>query len=163
MGIFSAAIALFSPGGCGQWERPPERPSNDGHEPKSTILVIDDDPMLLQTVKSLLVKRGFNVLTSSSAPKGLDMLRQAARDIRIVVLDYNMPRLDGGETLNFIKQLSPKAKVIGLTGMNPDSVTVGYLEGVDKLLGKPVATTELLGAVDGFLGDGQTGSSAIQS
>ncbi len=163
MGIFSAAIALFGPGGVGQRERIPERPSNDGDEPKPTILVIDDDPAVLLTVKTLLVKRGFNVLTSSSSPKGLDMLRQAARDIRIVVLDYNMPRLDGGETLNFIKHLSPNAKVIGLTGMNPDSVTVGYLEGVDKLLGKPVVASTLIAAVDGFLGDGRTASSAIQS
>jgi len=156
MGILSAAIALFSSGGEGQQERLPEQPSSDGDEPKSTILVIDDDPLLLQTVKSLLVKRGFNVLTSSSSPKGLDMLRYAARDIRIVVLDYKMPKLDGGETLNFIKQLSPNARVIGLTAMNLDSVTVGYLEGVDKLLSKPVVATELLGAVDELLGVGQS-------
>jgi len=54
MGIFSAAIASFSKSGVA--------------EPKSTILVIDDDPVLLQTVKSLLGKRGFNVVTSSSGP-----------------------------------------------------------------------------------------------
>ena len=47
---------------------------------KGRILVIDDDPLLLHTVKSLLGKRGFNVLISSSAPKGLDMLRYAAGD-----------------------------------------------------------------------------------
>jgi PleD family two-component response regulator len=74
MGIFSAAIALFSNGGVGQQERPPERPPDDEAEPKATILVIDDDPMLLHTVQSLLVKRGFNVLTSSSSPKGLELL-----------------------------------------------------------------------------------------
>ena len=69
MRIFTAALALFSDRGVGQQERLPERPSNDGSEPKSTILVIDDDPLLLHTVQSLLGKRGFNVLTSSSSPK----------------------------------------------------------------------------------------------
>jgi len=149
MGIFSAAIALFSNGGVG--------------EPKSTILVIDDDPVLLQTVKSLLGKRGFNVVTSSSGQQGLDMLRNAARDIRVVVLDYRMPELNGGETLKFIKQLSPNAKVIGLTAVDLDSVPEAYLDGVDKLLTKPVIATQLIGAIDEFLAEEPTVSAAIES
>jgi len=118
---------------------------------------------VLLTVKSLLGKRGFNVLTSSSAPKGLDLLRYAARDIRIVVLDYSMPKLNGDETLNFIRQLSPDVRVIGITAMKLDSLPKEYLEGVDKLLTKPVIATQLIGAVDELLADGQTASSAIES
>ena len=162
MGIFTAAIALFSSGGVGQRERLPERPFDDEAEPKSTILVIDDDPVVLQIVRSLLDKRGFNVLTTSSAPKGLDMLRYAGVDIRIVVLDYSMPRLNGHETLAFVRQLSPNAKVIGLTAMNLDSVPKAYLDGVDKLLRKPVNATLLIGAVCELLGKEQTASSTIQ-
>jgi len=149
MGIFSAAIALFSNGGVG--------------EPKSTILVIDDDLVLLQTVKSLLGKRGFNVVTSSSGQKGLDMLRDAARDFCVVVLDYRMPGLNGDETLKVIKQLSPNAKVIGLTAVDLDSVPEAYLDGVDKLLTKPVVATQLIGAIDEFLAEEQTVSAAIES
>jgi CheY-like chemotaxis protein len=163
MGIFSAAIALFSPGGVGQQERLPEHLPDDEDEPKSTILVIDDDPAILLTVKTLLVKRGFNVLASSSSPKGLDLLRYAARDIRIVVLDYKMPKLNGDETLKFIKQLSPNAKIIGLTAVNRDSLPGEYLDGVDKLLTKPVVATELLDAVDRLLGIEPTEPAAVQS
>jgi CheY-like chemotaxis protein len=161
MGIFSAAIALFS-NGVGERERLPECPSDDEVKPKSTVLVIDDDPAVLLTVKTLLVKRGFNVLTSSSSPKGLDLLRHAARDIRIVVLDYGMPKLNGDETLNFIRQLSPDVRVIGITAMRLDSLPKEYLEGVDKLLTKPVSATTLIGAVDELLADGQTASSVIE-
>ena len=71
MRIFTAAIALFSDRGVGQREKLPEDPSNDEVETKSTILVIDDDPLLLHTVQSLLGKRGFNVLTTPSAPKAV--------------------------------------------------------------------------------------------
>lgn len=163
MGIFSAAIALFSNGGVDQQKELPERPSNDKVETKSTILVIDDDPILLQSVKSLLVKHGFNVLTSSSAPRGLGVLRNAVGDIRVVLLNYSMPKLNGDESLKFVRQLRPNAKIIGLTAVNLDSVPREYLEGVDKLLTKPVITTQLLGAVDELLGDGQTATSAIQS
>ena len=163
MGIFTAAIALFSDRGVGQQERLPDRPSEDEAETKSTILVIDDDPLLLHTVQSLLGKRGFNVLTSSSGPKGLETLRYAAGDIRVVLLDYSMPQLNGAETLKFVRQLSPNAKVIGLTAMNLDSVPKAYLDGVDKLLTKPIIATKLIGAVYELLGDRQTASSAIQS
>ena len=149
MGILSAAIALFSNGGV--------------DEPKSTILVIDDDLVLLQTVKSLLGKRGFNVVTSSSGQKGLDMLHDAALDICVVVLDYKMPGLNGNETLKVIKQLSPHAKVIGLTAVDLDSVPEAYLDGVDKLLTKPVIATQLIGAIDEFLAEEPTASVAIKS
>src|ERR1022692_5270432 len=162
MRIFTAALALFSDRGLDQRERLPERPSNDRGKPKFTILVIDDDPLLLHTVQSLLGKRGFNVLTSSSGPKGLETLRYAASDIRVVVLDYSMPQLNGGETLTFVRQLSPNAKVIGLTAMNLDSVPKAYLDGVDKLLTKPVIASQLIGAVCELLGEERTASSTIQ-
>jgi len=147
----------------GQNEKLPESISNDGTETKATILAIDDDPLLLQTVKTLLGKRGFNVLTSSSAPKGLDMLRYAGDDIRVVLLDYSMPRLNGDETLKFVRQLSPNAKVIGLTAMKLDTVPKAYLDGVDKLLTKPVNAKELIGAVCEFLGEKQNASTSVQS
>lgn len=160
MSIFSAAISNNK---VGQPERLPESPAEDKVKPKSTILVIDDDPLVLQTVKTLLGKRGFHVLTASSAPKGLDILHHTAGGIRIVVLDYSMPQFNGSETLDFIKQLSPNAKVIGLTAMDLPSVTKAYLEGIDKLLKKPFVAADLVSAVNELLGDGQTASSAIYS
>lgn len=162
MGILDAAIALFRDPGVYQQERLPGCLSNDGSHPKSTILVIDDDPIVLETVKSVLGKRGFNVLTTPSSPKGLDMLRYPGVDIRIVVLDYSMPRLNGYETLSFVRQLSPNVKVIGLTAMNLDSLHKAYLNGVDKLLAKPVIATVLIGAVCELLGEEQTASPGIR-
>jgi CheY-like chemotaxis protein len=162
MGIISRARALFGITGVGQRERLTDCPSNDGGETKCTILDIDDSPLLLKTVKSILVKRGFNVLTSSSAPKGLDMIRYAARDIRIVVLDFSMPKLDGDETLRFIKQLNPNAKVIGLTAKKFGSLPREYIDGIDKLLSKPVIATTLIKVVCEVLEDGKTASSAME-
>lgn len=162
MGIISAAIALFSPGGVGQRERLAGRPSTDEPEAKSTILVIDDDPAVLLTVRTLLARRGFKVLTSSSSPKGVDLLHYTARDIRIVVLDYSMPTLDGRETLQLIKEHSPNARIIGLTALKYETLPREYIDGIDKLLSKPVVATALIGAVDELLGDGRTVSAAIR-
>jgi len=162
MGIFSRVIALFSGGGVGNRERLPRRLPNGG-EARSTILVIDDSPLLLKTVKTLLVKQGFNVLTASSAPKGLEMIRYAARDISIVVLDFSMPKLDGDGALKYIKQLSPNAKVIGLTAKKFDALPREYIDGIDKLLSKPVVAATLIHVVYEVLGDGQTASCESES
>ena len=150
-------------GRVGERESLPECPPKDEGDPKSTILVIDDDPVLLETIKSLLGKRGFHVVTSTSGAQGLDILRNDNGDIRVVVLDYRMPKLNGNETLKLIRQFSPSSKVIGLTAVDLDSVPEAYLDEVDKLLRKPVIATELIGAVDKFLADEQIASSAIES
>ncbi len=163
MGMFSAAMALFGPGGAGQQKQQPEPPSNAGVETRSTILVINDDPVLLETVKTLLVERGFDVLTSTSVPRGLGVLRNTVGDIRVVVLDCNMPKLNGEETFTFVRCLRTKTKVIGLTAGNLDSTPQEHLDGVDKLLRKPVVATELLGAVDELLGGRRTVSAGIES
>jgi CheY-like chemotaxis protein len=153
MGIFSAAIALFGPGGVGRYERLPNPPCQQEAETKSTILVIDDDPMVLQIVKSVLGKEGYNVLASASAPKGLDTIRYVGGDVRLVLLDYKMPRLAGDETLAFVKRLSPSTRVIGITAMDINTVPGEFLDGVDKLLLKPLVAAELIKTVHDLLGD----------
>jgi DNA-binding response OmpR family regulator len=163
MGMFSAAFALLSNGGGFQQKELPGRPSNGDVEIRSSILVIDDDPMLLQTARTLFVKRGFNVLTSSSVPRGLGVLLNAAGDIQVVLLNCSMLKLNGDESLKFARQLRPNAKVIGLTAVNLESVPREHLDSVDKMLSKPVIASTLMATVDGLLRDAQTASSAIQS
>src|SRR6266404_4940035 len=117
MGIFTAAVALFSNGGAGEPEKEPRsvRCGNDT-ETKGTILVIDDDPSFLESIRLLLRGAGYNVLTSSTGPKGLDMLRYAPKDVSLVLLDYNMPRFNGAETLAFLSKLNPTLKVVAVSG-----------------------------------------------
>jgi CheY-like chemotaxis protein len=126
-------------------------------------LVIDDDAGFLHLVNSILRKHGFEVLNASSGLKGLNMLGAEPDVIRVVLLDYSMPHLDGGETLKFVRQLAPNVKVIGVTAMKFDTIAKPYLDGVDWLLTKPVIATELVSAVNALIGDGQTASSAMQS
>ena len=106
-------------------------------QPKCTILAIDDDPAFLESMRWLLRDAGYTVLTSSSGAKGLDMLRYASRDIRAVLLDYNMPRFNGEETLQYVRKLSPQAKVIALTGLGTKDLPEAFRNGVDLFMQKP--------------------------
>jgi len=148
MGIFTAAVALFSNGGVGQHERKPRRSrSDDDSEPKGTVLVIDDDPTFLEAIRLLLREAGYNVLTSSTGPKGLDMVRYAPKDVRLVLLDYNMPRFNGAETLEFLRKLNPALKVVAVSGFRVAELPESFHQGVEKFISKPFSNDELLKTV----------------
>ena len=116
-----------------------------------TVLVIDDDQAFLHVLRPVLQEEGYTVLTSSSGTKGLNMLRYAPKDIRIVLLDYSMPTFDGAETLRFVRQLSPAAKVIAVTGMDLNVLPESFREGVDAFMHKPFQMKELLATMDKLL------------
>jgi CheY-like chemotaxis protein len=102
------------------------------------VLVIDDDPAYLDVTGALLREAGYNVLKSSSGPKGLNVLRYAPDDLKVVLLDFDMPQFNGVETLQFIRRLSPTAKVIGITGVDLKFLPPEFRDGVDELLHKPL-------------------------
>lgn len=109
-----------------------------------TVLVIDDDPTFLQVMKPSLEGEGYTVLTTSSAPKGLNMLRYAPRDIAVVLLDYSMPSLDGAGALTYVRQLNTKVKVIAVTGSGPELLPADFRDGVDAFVQKPFKMDDLL-------------------
>jgi CheY-like chemotaxis protein len=164
MGIFTAAVALFSNGGVGQRERQPRGagPSDD-NEGKGTILVIDDDPNFLEAIKLLLREAGYNVLTSATGPKGLDMVRYAPKDVRLVLLDYNMPRFNGAETLEFLRKLNPTLKVVAVSGFRVTDLPENFHRGVERFVSKPFNNDELLKTVEEVLEGNSTSVASVSA
>jgi two-component system, cell cycle sensor histidine kinase and response regulator CckA len=130
--------------------------SNDNDEPmeeeryKCTVLAIDDDPTAIEVIRPLLRAEGFKVLTSPSGAKGLDLLRYA-RDVQVILLDYNMPQLNGAETLAHIRKLNPRVKVIAVTGVDAKLLPSTFRQGVEKLVQKPFRSHELVEALNDLL------------
>ena len=60
---------------------------------KKTILVIDDDPDLVQIIKAVLSGAGYEVVTASNGLEGLERLKKVV--LHLIVLDMNMPKMDG--------------------------------------------------------------------
>lgn len=121
---------------------------------QSTILVIDDDKTILELVGPLLKDEGFTVMTAQSGPKGLDLLRYAQKDIKVVLLDYSMPRFNGSETLLYVRKLVPNAKVIGLTGIDPQLLPEDYKTNIDQFVPKPFRTADLVDSIQNLIGMG---------
>ena len=145
MGIFSSAASLFG------FETSSDQNGKDKDvvEPgsKATVLVIDDDNQFLEAMRALLGEAGYGVLTSTTGPKGLDMLRYGPRDLGVVVLDFNMPRFNGADTLEYLRKLNDQIKVVAVSGLKVNELPPGFRQNVDRFVSKPFSNSELLAAI----------------
>lgn len=78
------------------------------------VLIIDDEPEFTEALAERMKNRGMDVSTSSSAIEGLKNVEDKSFDV--VVLDLQMPEMDGIETLKALKKKRPELQVILLTG-----------------------------------------------
>jgi len=81
-----------------------------------TVLVVDDDEGVLESVEMMLETLGFDVLTATDGREGVEVFAQHADEIRLVLLDLSMPRLGGEEALPQLLALKSDAKVILCSG-----------------------------------------------
>ena len=88
----------------------------------SKVLVIDDDAMNLKMAEFMLKKAGYEVLRAASGQEGIDLLKTEGADM--VLLDVNMPEMDGYETLERIREDTSisDVKVFFLTATIDDEV-----------------------------------------
>jgi len=111
----------------------------DGFELESTkILVVDDEPSVVELLYRFLTSRGCEVSTASSGPEALNMLRNDAPDI--TVLDLKMPGMDGLEVLETIRAENLEAgKVWAVSGYATDAEAREALrQGAADFISKPL-------------------------
>ena len=105
-----------------------------------TILVVDDESLLLTMSETILSEFGYHVLTASSGQKALAILSQPATKVDLVITDLVMPGMSGRELIEHIRQADPALPII---------CTSGYVMAEDKKVGagylqKPFTSSELL-------------------
>ena len=113
---------------------------------KRTILVVDDEPHIVQFTAMNLEVEGFNVATARNGRDALALLAEED-SIDLVVLDVMMPELDGFETLSRIREQS-SVPVIFVTVRGDESDRVAGLDlGADDYLTKPFSPRELVSRI----------------
>ena len=88
----------------------------------ATILVIDDERMICDLLRSVFSAHGHEVFMATSGREGLELFRQ--RKPRFTLLDLLMPEMDGIEVLQEIRKIDPHAPVIVLTGGGTDALEI---------------------------------------
>ena len=104
---------------------------------KHTILCVDDEPNILHSMKRLLRKEGYRLLTAQSADDGLKILEE--NEVHLVISDQRMPEMSGTEFFAIVKERYPDAIRIILSGYTDvDSITESINKGhIYKFLLKP--------------------------
>lgn len=123
------------------------------------ILVVDDDPILMRLVKGVLNQKGYEVLTAGDGQEALQVIFAHKPDM--VLLDVQMPRMDGWQTCSRIREVSD-IPVVMLTGMQTSEADVvrGLDYGADDYLIKPVGNRELVARVRAILRRAETPATA---
>ena len=93
-----------------------------------TILLIDDEEMILDVGKALLEKLGYQVMAAGGGRQGLEIYRQNPANIDLVILDMIMPEMNGAETYERLKKLDPRVKVLFSSGYTMDGVANDILK-----------------------------------
>jgi CheY-like chemotaxis protein len=111
------------------------------------ILIVDDDPLLLRSVRDILEADGHDVDAANGGQAGIhafDAARARGTPFDLVITDLGMPHVDGRRVAAAIKELSAKTPVVMLTGWGQQLLATQDLpEHVDRVLGKPPKIAEL--------------------
>ena len=120
------------------------RSAESGVDPEAdTVLVVDDDPVVLEIHGVMLSAMGYEVLMASNGEEALELFNAKRRAIKVVVTDYAMPGLNGMELAEALWKKAPALPVILASGYSRD--TLWSTEGVRPqfYLGKPFTLQEL--------------------
>ena len=106
------------------------------------LLVIDDEPAILDMMKNHFTIRGYDVVTAEDGSEGLSLLETEQPDL--VLLDLKMKKMDGDQFLKEVRERKSQAKVIVITGYQDPSFKDRMQKfGVDAFFEKPASITEL--------------------
>ncbi len=109
---------------------------------KLSILIIDDEESQLQSLKSFLLRREYEVLTSLNGKVGFDLL--SINLVDVVLTDYRMPEWDGFTVLKKVKEFNPEIDVVVMTAYGSVEDAVGIMKaGAYDYLPKPIDLDEL--------------------
>ncbi len=109
-----------------------------------TVLLVDDEEIILQTTSRLLRDLGYQVVTARHGQEALALFQRDPQAIDLILLDVVMPGLDGVQTLTALRALRPDVKVILSSGYmrgHEDDATLA--QGADDFLPKPYRKAEL--------------------
>ena len=109
----------------------------------ATILVVDDEPTVLETVRDGLMAHGYEVLTAGSGEEALQVSQAHQGAIALALIDVVMPVMSGPDVAQRLHQARPDLKILFMSGFSTDVVVVHGITAGDPLLVKPFSLESL--------------------
>ncbi len=111
---------------------------------RETILLVDDEPVVLDVCARILDQLGYRIFTAGSGKEALESFKENRDRIDLVILDMVMPEMGGGETYNRLKTIDPGVKVLLSTGYSLDGQAREIMDrGCDSFVQKPFSPEQL--------------------
>ncbi|HAV22687.1 MAG: hypothetical protein A2X67_10030 [Ignavibacteria bacterium GWA2_55_11] len=121
---------------------------------KETILIIEDEELLRELVKTTLLSKGYVVLTAENGQEGVETFSRHRDEISVVLTDLGLPLLGGEEVCRRIRALHPNVKLIVASGfVDPKLKAEMYEAGIRRFVLKPYQAEEVLMAIRDVLDD----------
>jgi PAS domain S-box-containing protein len=112
---------------------------------RKTILVVEDEPSLLQLLRDILRENGYRVITAKDGIEAVKMYETYWQEIALVVSDVGLPKLDGFNAFLQMRRINQNVNAILASGYLDDKVKVDlHKEGIKEFLKKPYQTEEIL-------------------
>ncbi|HRI27925.1 MAG TPA: response regulator [Chitinophagales bacterium] len=107
------------------------------------IIIVDDDVVMLQAIKTMLSKNGYQVFATTDAQDALDTLEEEEFDL--IISDIMMPYISGIELLSAIKKARKNLPIIIISALDQQEIVLtAFEEGADDFVKKPISLNELL-------------------
>jgi signal transduction histidine kinase/ActR/RegA family two-component response regulator len=124
-----------------------------------TLLMVDDEDLLLTMGQTVLSSFGYTVLTANSGAKALELFAHWKDSIDLVLVDLVMPGMSGRELTEQIRQIAPRARILWCSGC----VRSGKAQEEDPYLQKPFTSQDLLRAVKNALAEVAEGPAGAEA
>ena len=122
------------------------------NEDKGTILVVDDEELVLDVEVTLLQRIGYNTLIARNSKEACQLYKDENQQIDLVILDMIMPDENGAMTYKCLKSINPDIKVLISTGYFKDSRVEEILrDSQNELIIKPFKLVEFANKIDTIL------------
>ena len=126
---------------------------------KLSILVIDDDALILRLMRSILESEGYKVFTASNGKLGLDVFEREVPNL--IILDIMMPGIDGYTVCQRIRESSQVPIIMVTARGNEEEKIKGFECGTDDYLTKPFSVRELVARVKSVLRRSRFGDTIV--
>ncbi len=137
-------VTITLPLSCGGAEPGPGDCPSAAGTMEGTVLLVDDEETVRTVLSNLLVSLGLTVLTASDGLQAAEIHREKHEEIKLVLMDMTMPRMNGMDSFLRMKDTDPGVRVVILSGHSAESTSNEMLKlGIKRVLQKPVRLSVL--------------------
>ena len=117
-----------------------------------TILLVDDEPAVLDLCQTILRLGGYNVIAAGSGIVALRLIQNSAQSIDLALLDLMMPGMNGIELAKQLQSGNPEVRIVLMTGYGPAEIARLIRDNPYRIIWKPFRTESLLRMIENALG-----------